>query len=594
MMMRRWVLLGMTVPLIAAVTGAPVLGAPPAQNVVDIDAARLQPMQAQVVHFRSPLYGDLQPLAVCATELSATPKPLIVELIPGSFSGLERAAQSCERICRIAKAHGKDCVAIRPCGRGDGSVYQGYGEVDVYEAIDAVRKRIAIDPDRISVSGVSMGGAATWYHASHYPDFWSAAAPFCGYCDYRLWAKPGGTTFHRQPWEEFSWISRGAAYRAASLRHVALRITHGEWDRAVGGGVPVEHSRQMARKLTEAVIPNTYIEVPKTGHSCRTPELWDQTVPWLLEQKRVAHPDRITLTVHTLRHNRSHWVAVEQQFRYGQASTVDTRHDRAGQTVEVETQNVYRLTLGPLPQASEVTLKIDETELEKTDLTEQKHFVSAGEGKWVKIRWALPFGQKRAGLSGPFGDLFIEPTVIVYGTSGSDAERAYNMTMARNAVGVFNRTNGGVHRVGITGDNVVAIPILSDSEFLAGKRSADSRNKGPIPITAELLARANLLCIGNFKSNAVLARLADELPVVFGETTVKLAGKTYQGDHLAFYAILPHPDGKRYVAMLAGNEPDAICWGSHVGVQLLPDYLVFDHERAVEWGFWDSTWRYAD
>ena len=97
----------------------------------------------------------------------------------------------------------------------------------------------------------------------------------------------------------------------------------------MGGGVPVEHSRQMARKLNHAGIANTFIEVPKTGHACRTPALWDETVPWLLEQKRVENPDRITLVVHTLRHNRSHWVAVEQQIHYGEPSTVDARYDRA-------------------------------------------------------------------------------------------------------------------------------------------------------------------------------------------------------------------------------------------------------------------------
>jgi len=36
-----------------------------------------------------------------------------------------------------------------------------------------------------------------------------------------------------------------------NLRHVQLRFLHGEWDRSVGGGVSVEHSRQMDRKLTE-------------------------------------------------------------------------------------------------------------------------------------------------------------------------------------------------------------------------------------------------------------------------------------------------------------------------------------------------------
>src|SRR5262245_43998077 len=284
-----------------------------AKAAVEVDRATLRPMEGQVVFYRSKLFGDLQPFALCATDLSNEPKPLLVDLNPATLSNVERAARNCEEICQIAKANGLACVALRPCGRGDGTVFQGYGEVDVYEAVAAVRKKLAIDTNRISLSGSSMGGAATWYHASHYPDFWSAAAPFCGYCDYKLWAKPGGTTFPWQPWEEPSWLGRDAAYRVENLRHVPMRIYHGEWDRAVGGGVPTEHSRQMDRKLTELGYPHTYVEVPKTGHGARQRRLWDEAVTWLLQQRRVTNPDRVSLVVHTLRHHKAYWLSVEQQ-----------------------------------------------------------------------------------------------------------------------------------------------------------------------------------------------------------------------------------------------------------------------------------------
>ena len=63
-------------------------------------------------------------------------------------------------------------------------MYQRYGDNDVYEAVAAVKDVLAIDEDRVYVTGASMGGASTFFHASHYPDFWAAAASFCGYCDY--------------------------------------------------------------------------------------------------------------------------------------------------------------------------------------------------------------------------------------------------------------------------------------------------------------------------------------------------------------------------------------------------------------------------
>lgn len=38
--------------------------------------------------------------------------------------------------------------------------------------------------------------------------------------------------------------------------------------------------------------------------------------------------------------------------------------------------------------------------------------------------------------------------------------------------------------------------------------------------------------------------------------------------------------------------PDAVTWGSHFGVQLLPDYLIYDGGKMLEWGFWDNTWKH--
>ncbi len=55
------------------------------------------------------------------------------------------AAQECESICRRAKKQGIDCVCPGCGGRSGGCVQQGYGEVDVYEAIAAVQKKFAID-----------------------------------------------------------------------------------------------------------------------------------------------------------------------------------------------------------------------------------------------------------------------------------------------------------------------------------------------------------------------------------------------------------------------------------------------------------------
>ena len=51
------------------------------------------------------------------------------------------------------------------------------GEIDLLEALTDVKRRYPIDDDRIVVRGFSMGGAACWQFAVHYPGLFAAAAP---------------------------------------------------------------------------------------------------------------------------------------------------------------------------------------------------------------------------------------------------------------------------------------------------------------------------------------------------------------------------------------------------------------------------------
>jgi hypothetical protein len=59
------------------------------------------------------------------------------------------------------------------------------GEIDTLEAIAHVKKHYPIDEDRIVARGFSMGGAACWQFAVHYPGLWCAAAPGAGFAETR-------------------------------------------------------------------------------------------------------------------------------------------------------------------------------------------------------------------------------------------------------------------------------------------------------------------------------------------------------------------------------------------------------------------------
>ena len=81
-------------------------------------------------------------------------------------------------------------------------------------------------------------------------------------------------------------------------------------------------------------------------------------------------------------------------------------------------------------------------------------------------------------------------------------------------------------------------------------------------------------------------------PISFERDALRLADRVYADPFAAAIAVFPHPDNaERYVAVHGGAAPDAVAWGSHLDMALLPDYLVYARERVLDWGFFDNDWR---
>src|SRR5207244_4496036 len=57
------------------------------------------------------------------------------------------------------------------------------GEIDGLEALAHAEANYPIDANRRVIRGFSMGGAACWQFAVHYPDLWCAAAPGAGFSE---------------------------------------------------------------------------------------------------------------------------------------------------------------------------------------------------------------------------------------------------------------------------------------------------------------------------------------------------------------------------------------------------------------------------
>jgi predicted peptidase len=129
-------------------------------------------------------------------------------------------------------------------------------------ALDHVLALDSADPDRVYLTGLSMGGYGTWDLAARMPERFAAILPICGGGDERT---------------------------AARLVGLPIWCFHGDADKAV----PVERSRSMIAAVRAAGGDPKYSELPDVGHDSWTPAYRDPAVlDWLFAQRRPDRPGR--------------------------------------------------------------------------------------------------------------------------------------------------------------------------------------------------------------------------------------------------------------------------------------------------------------
>jgi pimeloyl-ACP methyl ester carboxylesterase len=74
----------------------------------------------------------------------------------------------------------RDGIVVSPRGRGTSTWYVSRGHADVLEVLDDVEATQPTDPDRVYLSGHSMGGYGSYLFAVLYPDRFAATLPVAG------------------------------------------------------------------------------------------------------------------------------------------------------------------------------------------------------------------------------------------------------------------------------------------------------------------------------------------------------------------------------------------------------------------------------
>ena len=170
------------------------------------------------------------------------------------------------------------CVVVFPqCG--DGEEWYGEMELQALAALDQTVKEFHGDPKRLYLTGISMGGAGTWYMARH-PRLFAALVPVCG----ELVRQPDDPFPAAPPPDLARILSAPDPYLAlaGAIDGTPVWAFHGADDDTVS----VTESRSMVAALRRVGGNVRYTEYPGVGH-----EAWDlayadaEMAQWLLKQR---------------------------------------------------------------------------------------------------------------------------------------------------------------------------------------------------------------------------------------------------------------------------------------------------------------------
>jgi pimeloyl-ACP methyl ester carboxylesterase len=454
------------------------------------------------------------------------------------------------------------------------------GEIDLLEAMDAVKGLYPIDENRVVVIGFSMGGAACWQFAVHYTDLFCAASPGAGFAETKEFLKVFQKEEVAPPWwEQTLWHWYDCTDYAVNLFNLPTVAYAGEIDPQKQASDMMEKAMAAEGLTLERLIgPGT-----KHAYEPKTKIELDKRLDAYAAKGRNPVPQKIRFTTWTLRYPHMFWVHVEGLDKHWERARVDA--EIAGQTaVKAKTQNVSMLTLSfpagecPFAAGSKPSVTIDATTLEGPAVAQDKSWVAkfAKSGTaWITAPAAEGRLRKRPGLQGPIDDAFLDRFIMVLPTGKPLSEKTGKWAEAESKHAIDH------WRKQFRGEAIVK----KDTEVTDGD-----------------IEKSNLVLWGDPASNRVLAKMAAKLPVKWGGDAVLIGAKTFPSSHHIPALIYPNPlNPGRYVVLNSGftyREYDYL--NNARQTPKLPDFAILDVETPASSrspagvayaGFFDEGWQ---
>ncbi len=435
------------------------------------------------------------------------------------------------------------------------------GEVDVLEAMESVKGHYRVDEDRIAERGFSMGGAAAWHFAVHYPSLWAAANPGAGFAETPEFLRVFQNEKIDPPEYERKLLHLyDCTDWAANLFNCPTVAYSGELDT----------QRQAAEIMTKAMegegLKLTHIIGPGAHHNFE-PEAKKKVaslVDELVAKGRPSDPPKIRFTTYTLKYNRQYWITVDALDEHWKRAYIEADLGRDQNGLNVKTENIAEFTV--MLDGASIRLAANDSSTipltcngSSTLISASRsragfyhwHFKRSVDGKGFEIGNFEDGLHKRHNLQGPIDDAFMDSFIFV-APSGHAKQPAVEKWVSSE----FSRAKTEWRR-----------------QF-----RGEARVKDDTAITDDDIVNFNLVLWGTPDSNAVLKRIADKLPIRWERDKIVVGGKGFPADRHAVILIYPNPlNPQKYVVLNSGftyREYDYL--NNARQVPKLPDWAIVD------------------
>lgn len=488
-----------------------------------------------------------------------------------------------QAINQASAYHYKDWgVLVAPTNRRPrGFNWEDWGRLDALEVFNIGVNTFHPDPERIYLTGHSMGGHGTWYLGATYAGKWAAIAPCSGYPTLMGYGSADGLIpdSPRNATEQILLRASNPSNTfklATNYKAGGVYILHGDSDKVV----PVDHARQMKKILADFHKDFSYYEYPGGEH-------WygDTCVDWgplfsyfkwhtIPADTSVNEIDFTTANpaisaVH-------HWVRILQQEHTLEYSRIQLSRNKTRTAITGTTGNIKVLAvdLKDVPVGSSLSVTLDGKPAVNYTRQSGDSLLYLHNGTQWTAGNAPAATEKGTVRNGTFKEAFNHRMVFVYSTGGQPAENEWSLNKARyDAETWYYRGNG-------------AIDIVADKDFDAARYP----DRG-------------IIIYGNASTNKAWKQLLQNAPVQVTRGKVTVGKQVYSGDGLATYFMWPRADSKiASIAVIGGTgipgmrAADANQY--FAGGSGFPDFMIFDTNllkgdvKAVRTaGFYDNEWK---